>query len=387
MQEEHTFTQENNHLIGAPQTVIVEEWFGIITNPGWGPLEYQDHAENMQWIIQNGVPITLEELSSTQRSEIGKVFINPLLLSDTNLEATFGHDNRGDKLFVPGLIHCVYGAPQSMKSLFMQYQTLKSGGVYIDLEASPRQAKARLSLMRMRPLLANSWAFPETQKDLENLIKVLIECPPTLIVFDSFVHLLTKLGEEINSATGVQKVFNQLLIPLKRANHAVVVIDHSAKNHKEGNGAIGSVNKMAQVDIAFYFARTQNSKTINVVVEKDREGVYLERNISAPEDYGTLLVQSYPLEVSLIRKRLAQKVAPSINRKDSMLGIIKRNPGIYKTDLISTMTGGTSAKNALFKEIEAEGLIRVIQSERSRKMCVYLADTTEPLGEGDSIAP
>jgi hypothetical protein len=113
----------------------------------------------------------------------------------------------------------------------------------------------------------------------------------TLAVFDGFTGLLGAFGGNSNSADDVERVYNDVLRPLKATGTSALSLDHVVKD-KEGRGswAFGSQRKISAPDHAYSFD----------VVRKFRPGAGGQARVKALRDRaGGIDVMDFMLEGDL----------------------------------------------------------------------------------------
>lgn len=197
-------------------------------------------------------------------------------------------------LFVPGLVHEVYGGSESGKTMLLlcaAWDEARAGAhvVWIDFEMGHRQMRQRLEGIGVPgeeiERLANDpatrrfhYVRPDAPALAVQLADLLASAPGVrLVVLDAFTGVLTTYGRDSNSDVDVAGVYAELVKPFRELGAAVVMIDHPGKDPERGTR--GSIRKEQEVDLR-YEVRVGGSAYVRGVggasrlsVKKDRPAV------------------------------------------------------------------------------------------------------------------
>jgi Fe2+ transport system protein FeoA len=200
-------------------------------------------------------------------------------------------------LVYPGSLALVYGEPETMKSwlaLVLALEQARAGQhvVFIDLEATPRQIRARLEalgatrneLVRVHYLTPSEpISDPAIRSDVDAMLST---WEPSLIVVDALAGALALHGLDQNSNGDVETFYSRTLELFRSSGAAVLLIDHVTKDREtRGRWPIGAQRKLGGADVGLLvesvspFSRGGKGLA-RLRVQKDREGA-LKRPIAA----------------------------------------------------------------------------------------------------------
>jgi len=197
-----------------------------------------------------------------------------------------------DMLYKGGL-HCISGAPDSGKTtlaLHWALDVMRSHQpiIFMDEEGGEEIIAEKMiglgaSVMDMEyltyvPFPGKTW----TPEDVLDLMDLMHEIHPVMVLFDSSAAFLARAGLDENNASDCTSFWARVLTPVaRRVGAAVLVIDHDTKATEQSRYARGSGAKLAALDVQFKveivkpFSRLQ-SGVLKLHVPKDRRG-YLHR--------------------------------------------------------------------------------------------------------------
>ena len=171
-------------------------------------------------------------------------------------QMTVGPFDDGERfLFYPRLMHLVYGAPTSGKTLLMQkmlVDELRRGNkvMWLDGEEDDEEPMADrlMELGADAELVANGLLYFQIERPLspENrdmMATMISEEGVSLVVLDSAGEFMGDHGKQENDDKDVQWLYDYMQ-PLARAGAAVVIIDHPPKSDR--STASGSKRKGAR---------------------------------------------------------------------------------------------------------------------------------------------
>jgi hypothetical protein len=336
-----------------------------------------------------------EGLEDFSNSEIYAVFdtlmgkstyINPLDFLGNSAKPSFMKDSKGEFMFTPSSTVLLFGESGAKKSFFAQTAVAEHFGIMVQLEQSPQGLAKRLQEMNYPHSAHARYVFPESKREILNSVEFWKEIEPTLIAFDSFAPLTNLWGGDTNSDQDVQEIFSKVFHPLRNSGHCVLILDHIGKNTKNKDFSIGSQNKRAQVDLALRIDIENNRGGNRIVLAKDRDFIYGDRDIYTGDTYGYLELSSNPsrarverLSASLETKEyLGPKTLTRDGRKQSIIESLKIEGSMGKTKLKSLIGGNTDAFDLALAQLVKEGVIFLDRDELAKtakcKVLVILND-------------
>jgi hypothetical protein len=226
------------------------------------------------------------------------------------LEPELMHRRDGVAMLYPGLVHWVYGEPESGKTWILLQaaaEELAKGNlvVLIDFEMDERSIRARLKAMGVvNGLLYVNPPGPMDEQGWSDFSTMLESLGVTLVIIDGVTEAMGLHGWDPNSNQDAASWGHCLRI-LARSGAAVVVIDHVAKNHGTGGrGPLGAQHKLAGADVALeVHVKTKpdlkHSGLLEILVRKDRMGALraaanrakLLSIVEVTPDEGTVLIE------------------------------------------------------------------------------------------------
>jgi hypothetical protein len=199
------------------------------------------------------------------------------------LEPELMHRRDGVAMLYPGLVHWIYGEPESGKTwivLQAAAEELAKGNavLLIDSEMDERSIRARLKAMGViNGLLYVNPTGPMDIQGWSDFSTWLESHEVTLAIIDGVTEAMSLHSWDPNSNQDAASWGHCLRI-LARSGAAVVVIDHVAKNREtRGRGPVGAQHKLAGADVALEVrAKTKpdlkHPGLLQVFVRKDRMG-------------------------------------------------------------------------------------------------------------------
>lgn len=297
-------------------------------------------------------------------------FINPLFVDGEIGEAKYFKDTDGKFLFTPGLIHLIYGLPGSRKSLLTQATVLQHGGVFIDLETSVVAIKDRLEKLKYNSMASEHFAFPEKYEDVIRLVNVVIGMEPTVVAIDAMGELVSRFGGSTTDDMDVAKVFHEVLKPLAKAGHCVIVTDHLPKSGSNSDFPYGSHNKKAQSDVLILMTDKGNLSELKLT--KDRHYVFGEQGFYVGNEIGYLEVLKNPMRITFSRYTPSDEGGgSSIGKlkvaKDRVMRALDLKGRMTKSDLRDVVGGKNAVQGEAIRQLEAEGFISVTTGRTQNK--------------------
>jgi hypothetical protein len=206
-------------------------------------------------------------------------------------QPTIGNRADGERLFYPGAINALVGAPESGKTLialcvFADVLLYTPHGVLVvDIDhngAAAIVAKFRylgVSEATLKDPSRFRYAAPESKEELLAVVQETQLWKPAAVLVDSVGEVLPMFGASSNDADDYTAVFRQVFSPLAKSGAAVIQIDHEPKSDTAaGYGATGTMAKKRAIDGALYrvkvkqpFAPGSGGKAYLSIL-KDRHG-------------------------------------------------------------------------------------------------------------------
>lgn len=278
-----------------------------ITYNGWTEVPTEEELQNSLDGFDDFNAV--EEFNSSVDAAIQNFYINPLELDVEVPQPCFMEDSAGDFMFSPSSVVNIFGEPGARKSFLLQTAVAMHYGIMMQMESSPQGLVQRLRDLGFPKSAYARYTFPQSRNDVLEYVEAWQSIPPTIIGIDSMAHLASNWGADTNSDSDIQKIFRQVLHPLRDAGHCVVFLDHVPKSSKNNGYATGSQNKKAQSDVALRIDKSQKTGEHRLYVTKDRDNIYGKRGIDNSGFYGFLEISENPARVQI--KRLSGIVTPS----------------------------------------------------------------------------
>jgi hypothetical protein len=219
---------------------------------------------------------------------------NPLKENYKDVKAEYLQDFKGNFLLYPGHIHLLYGKPGTYKSWVALSLIGKHNLRYWDFENFGPIMATRMRLMGIDPEDAGVFAFPETRAQIYELVEEYKLMKPDILVVDGMSGISRTMGLNTDANDQVEKLFNDVFIPLKRAGICVLILDHLPKDSPVDDFPIGAQAKKSQSDVAILMKQRRDSDVVDVLVSKDRNFDLFSRCESGatPRLYGWLIKPS-----------------------------------------------------------------------------------------------
>lgn len=320
-------------------------------------------------------------------------YINPVLLTDADVEPEYMKDAAGRFMFAPSSVVTIFGESGARKSFLLQTAVHDHCGIMVQLESTARGVRKRLVKMKYPDTATGRYVFPETRAQVLAYVNIWKDIPPTIIGFDSFAPLMGLWGGDTNQDQDVQKLFNEVFHPLRNAGHCVVFLDHVPKNTKNNGFAIGSQNKKAQVDLALRVDLDTHG-THSVFVTKDRDNVYEGRGIDYSGFYGYLelsekplraVVRQFEVEDITVDYQQALGILPKpINRKEKVIEVLQADGPMGKDALRKAVGGNTDSFGKILGALAREGRIFIGKGLTNKGTPARVLVSLDPIPDNSS---
>lgn len=201
-----------------------------------------------------------------------------------------GARDDGVGLFYRGQVNCLFGDPESGKTLIAQTtasdELFRDGSVLIiDLDHNGAQATvSRFQAFGVSTdVLSDPARFrysePGDADDIAGLVADARLWEPTVVIIDSLGELLPVYGASSNSADDFTRVHSVAIKPFATIGASVILIDHLAKGSESRSyGATGTAAKkraiggtLLRVNVTESFSPGNGGKA-EIVLSKDRHG-------------------------------------------------------------------------------------------------------------------
>ncbi len=202
-----------------------------------------------------------DDRSQEHRAGPGGLFLDiTAALNGTSAVPTVLRRGDGKCLFYKGKGNVIYGDPDTAKTwiaLAAGAEVLCDGGRFAFLDLDHNGAETIVDRLRMLgvPLavLRDTDRFlyvdPIDAQHVTDAVAELVRWRPGMVTIDSMGELLPMFGADSNSSDEFTGVNRAVVTPLARAEAAVVVIDHMAKNAESRRlGTVGAYGKVRAVN-------------------------------------------------------------------------------------------------------------------------------------------
>ena len=327
--------------------------------------------------------LTGERLFAQEYAGLPNLFFNPLDADTSDIVPKYLKDNLGDYLFAPGLLHWLYGPSETGKSFIALCACLEATGIYLSLEMGARQMGTRVRKMRYHPLDSSRFIFPEFFPEIKSALSALVEVPPTVIVIDSFAELALASGADTNNDQDVGRVLRDYIRPLCAAGHAVIVVDHIAKNPLNNEYPLGTQNKKSQSDVCMHVDRDKDSGLLELKVTKDRYWIYDRRFLGPKRNYGTVEITENPVRVKIHRDGYEefmpiQASSPQDRQtQDAVMKLLGDVRSIPKSHIRYKVSGSEKKINKALVQLTEGGWLTIAKSKTAEGYACNMVSLTE----------
>ena len=296
---------------------------------------------------------------------------NPLNENLKDIKAEFLQDLKGNFLLYPGHIHLLYGKPGTYKSWVALSLIGKYEVRYWDFENFGPILATRMRLMGVKAEDAGVFAYPETRAQIFELVEEYVITKPDILVVDGMSGISRTMGLNTDANDQVEKLFNDVFMPLKRAGICVLILDHLPKDSPVDDFPIGAQAKKSQSDVAILMKPRRDSDLVDVLVSKDRNFDLFSRCESGttPRLYGWLIKPSAENNFQAIIEPdlIALINGQEIDSFDSTLykevwNFVQESPGTSGTRIEENVSGKNSRIRTAVQWLTSHGFL-----EQSKK--------------------
>lgn len=282
-------------------------------------------------------------------------------------ELAYLSDTEGNRLLYRGNIHFIYGKPGTYKSWVVLSMLEDHDVRFWDFENGMSGVLGRLKSLGIGRERANYFDNPQSIEAVHARVTEYIKTKPEIVCIDGFSGLAGVMEVNPESNQEVQRVFNEVLVPLRNAGITTVVLDHLPKDSSIDDYPIGAQTKKSQSDVAYLFKQNSANDAVVVYVSKDRNGAISERAESGnyPKRYGTvsliasgesISVQISPLYVARINGTDVVESEALMRKK--IWDYIEANDASSKSDIERNVPGKTERKRKALKNLVDDGFIQ-----------------------------
>lgn len=282
-------------------------------------------------------------------------------------ELTYLSDSEGNKLLYRGNIHFIYGKPGTYKS-WVVLSMLKHHDVrFWDFENGTSGVLGRLKSLGISREQANYFDNPHSIDAVIERVNEYVKTKPEIVCIDGFSGLAGVMEINPESNQDVQRVFNDVLVPLRNAGITTVVLDHLPKDSTTDDYPIGAQTKKSQSDVAYLFRQNPANDGVVIYVSKDRNGSINDRAEagSYPKRYGTvnLIASDESVSVQISPLYVARINGTDVVESEALMrkrvwDYIEINDGCSKSDIERNVPGKTERKRKALKNLVDDGYVQ-----------------------------
>jgi len=282
-------------------------------------------------------------------------------------ELTYLPDSEGNKLLYRGNIHFIYGKPGTYKS-WVVLSMLKHHDVrFWDFENGTSGVLGRLKSLGISREQANYFDNPHSIDAVIERVNEYVRTKPEIVCIDGFSGLAGVMEINPESNQDVQRVFNDVLVPLRNAGITTVVLDHLPKDSTTDDYPIGAQTKKSQSDVAYLFRQNPANDGVVIYVSKDRHGSINDRAEagSYPKRYGTvnLIASDESVSVQISPLYVARINGTDVVESEALMrkrvwDYIEINDGCSKSEIERNVPGKTERKRKALKNLVDDGYVQ-----------------------------
>ena len=306
-------------------------------------------------------------------------------------ELTFLRDTEGNPMLYRGNIHFIYGKPGTYKSWVVLSMLQHHDVRFWDFENGMSGVLRRLQSLGVSRERANYFDNPQSVEAVHARVAEYVRTKPEIVCIDGFSGLAGVMEINPESNQEVQRVFNDVLVPLRNAGITTVVLDHLPKDSAVDDYPIGAQTKKSQSDVAYLFKQNPANDGVVIYVSKDRNGAITDRAEagSYPKRYGTvnLIAKDESISVLISPLYVARINGADVVESEALLrkriwDYIEDNESCSKSDVERNVPGKTERKRKALKNLVDDGYVlsRTVGTSIIHSIIKPLEIDWEPMG-------
>jgi len=306
-------------------------------------------------------------------------------------ELTFLRDTEGNPMLYRGNIHFIYGKPGTYKSWVVLSMLQHHDVRFWDFENGMSGVLRRLQSLGVSRERANYFDNPQSVEAVHARVAEYVRTKPEIVCIDGFSGLAGVMEINPESNQEVQRVFNDVFVPLRNAGITTVVLDHLPKDSAVDDYPIGAQTKKSQSDVAYLFKQNPANDGVVIYVSKDRNGAITDRAEagSYPKRYGTvnLIAKDESISVLISPLYVARINGADVVESEALLrkriwDYIEDNESCSKSDVERNVPGKTERKRKALKNLvdDAYVLSRTVGTSIVHSINKPLEIDWEPMG-------
>jgi len=306
-------------------------------------------------------------------------------------ELTYLTDTEGNSMLYRGNIHFIYGKPGTYKSWVVLSMVQNHDVRFWDFENGMSGVLRRLQSLGVSRERANYFDNPQSVEAVHKRVSEYIRTKPEIVCIDGFSGLAGVMEINPESNHEVQKVFNEVLVPLRNAGITTVVLDHLPKDSAVDDYPIGAQTKKSQSDVAYLFRQNPANDGVLIYVSKDRNGAISDRAEAGgyPKRYGTvnLIAKDESISVQISPLYVARINGTDVVESEALLrkriwDYIEDNDNCSKSDIERNVPGKTERKRKALKNLVDDGYVlsRTVGTSIVHSIIKPLEIDWEPMG-------
>jgi hypothetical protein len=306
-------------------------------------------------------------------------------------ELTFLIDTEGNPMLYRGNIHFIYGKPGTYKSWVVLSMLQHHDVRFWDFENGMSGVLRRLQSLGVDRERANYFDNPQSAEAVRKRVTEYVRTKPEVVCIDGFSGLAGVMEINPESNQEVQRVFNEVLVPLRNAGVTTVVLDHLPKDSSVDDYPIGAQTKKSQSDVAYLFKQNPANEGVVIYVSKDRNGAISDRAEagSYPKRYGTvnLVAKDESISVQISPLYVARINGTDVVESEALMrkriwDYIDDNESCSKSDIERNVPGKTERKRKALKNLVDDGYVlsKTVGTSMIHSIIKPLEIDWEPMG-------
>jgi hypothetical protein len=260
-----------------------------------------------------------------------------------------------------------------------------------DFENGMSGVLRRLQSLGISRERANYFDNPQSADAVHKRVSEYVRNKPEIVCIDGFSGLAGVMEINPESNQEVQRVFNEVLVPLRNAGITTVVLDHLPKDSAVDDYPIGAQTKKSQSDVAYLFKQNPANDGVVIYVSKDRNGAISDRAEagSYPKRYGTvnLVANHESISVQISPLYMARINGADVVESEALLrkkiwNYIDDNESCSKSDIERNVPGKTERKRKALKNLVDDGYVlsKTVGTSITHTIIKPLEIDWEPMG-------